>query len=100
MKKLPLFLKKYFWDVQFEKIDLKKDREYILRRILDYGDEKAVSWMYANFEKSEIRNALSSFRGYSQKSANYWALILDVPKEKVPCLRKRSSGLQKTFWPY
>lgn len=100
MKKLPGFLKKYFWDVEFKKIDPKKSKIYVLRRILDYGDEKAVIWMYKNFKKSEMKNALSSFRGYSQKSANYWALILDIPKEEVLCLKKRSLRERRIFWPY
>ncbi|MBI3008983.1 MAG: hypothetical protein HYY56_05680 [Candidatus Omnitrophica bacterium] len=100
MKKLPGFLKKYFWDVEFKKIDPNKTKIYVLRRILDYGDEKAVTWMYKNFKKSEIKNALSNFRGYSQKSANYWALILDIPKEEVLCLKKRSLRERRIFWPY
>ena len=100
MKRLPEFLKKYFWDVVFEKIDLEKNKEYILKRILNYGDEKAVDWMYNNFKKSEIKNTLSNFRGYSQKSANYWALMLDVPKKEVLCLKNPLSKGQRTFWPY
>ena len=100
MKRLPKFLKKYFWDVSFEKIDIEKNKEYVLKRILNYGDEKAVRWMYDNFEKSEIKNTLSNFRGYSQKSANYWALILDVPREEVLCLKNALSKGQRTFWPY
>jgi len=43
MKKLPRFLNKYFWDVEFEKIDLQKRRVYVLKRILEYGDERAVA---------------------------------------------------------
>ena len=100
MKRLPKFLNKYFWDVEFEKIDLQKRKVYVLRRILEYGDEKAVSWMWKNFKKSEIRNALSNFRGYSQKSANFWALLLNVPREKVLCLKKHSLKEQKRIWPY
>ena len=100
MKSLPKFLKKYFWDVEPEKINLKKNKVYVLRRILNYGDGKAVAWMYNNFKKSEIKNILCGFRGYSQKSANYWALILDIPREKVLCLKKRSSKELKTLWPY
>ena len=100
MKKLPEFLKKYFWDVEFKKIDLEKNKIYVLRRILNYGDEKAVTWMYKNFKKPEIKNVLSNFLGYSQKSANYWALILDIPKEEVLCLKKRSLRELRTFWPY
>jgi len=99
-KKLPKFLKKYFWDVDFEKIVPSKSKICILRRILEYGDEKSVKWMWKNFKKSEIINALSNYRGYSQKSANFWALILNVKKENVKCLSKSFMETQKQFWPY
>ena len=100
MKKLPEFLNKYFWDVEFRQIDLEKRRVYVLRRILEYGDERAVAWMWKNFEKSEIKNVLCKFRGYSKKSANFWALLLDVPREEVLCLKKPSLKEQKKIWPY
>ena len=100
MKKLPEFLRKYFWDVEFGKIDKEKSRIYILKRILEYGDEKAVAWMRGNFKKSDIKDALVNFRGYSRKSANFWALLLNVPREEVLCLKKRSSKEQKRIWPY
>lgn len=100
MKELPKFLKSYFWDADFKEIDLKENRAYILKRILNYGDERAVNWMFDNFKKLEIKNVLSNFRGYSQKSANYWVLVLDVPRKEVSCLKKRSSGELRTFWPY
>ncbi|MFH1452553.1 MAG: hypothetical protein ABIH00_01070 [Armatimonadota bacterium] len=88
MKKLPDFLKKYFWEVEFDKIELQKSRVYILRRLLEYGDEEAVNWMWENFELSEIKNAVSNFRGYSKKSANFWSIILNIPREEVLCLKK------------
>ena len=100
MKKLPLFLKKYFWDVEFKKINFKNRQIYILKRILEYGDEKAVKWMWKNFKKEDIKNILRNFRGLSQKSANYWTFILDIPKDEVLCLKKRSLKEQRTFWPY
>ena len=100
MKKLPKFLKKYFWDVEFKEIDLDKSKVYILKRILEYGDEQAVGWMWKNFKKSEIKDALSNFRGYSQKSANFWAVILNIKKENVKCLKKSFRETQKQFWPY
>jgi len=100
MEKIPEFLKKYFWDVEFNKIDLKKNRTYILRRILEFGDEKAVDWMWKNFKKTEIRYVLSHFRGCSQKSANYWALLLNMDRKEVLCLKRPSSKEQKRIWPY
>ncbi len=100
MKELPKFLKSYFWDTEFKGIDPKENKTYILKRILNYGDEIAVNWMLNNFKKAEIKKALSNFRGYSQKSANYWGLVLGVPRKEVSCLKKRSLRELRTFWPH
>ena len=100
MKKLPKFLRKYFWDTEFNKIDVQKRRVYVLKKILEYGNERAVKWMWGNFNKPEIINALSNYRGYSQKSANFWALLLGISREKVICLKKSLSKKQKKIWPY
>ena len=59
MKKLPGFLKKYFWDVDFTKIDPEHSRIYIIRRIMEYGDQKAVSWMRNKYTEAEIRAILA-----------------------------------------
>lgn len=100
MSKLPEFLKKYFWDVDFENIEMENRRVYILKRILEYGDEKAVSWMRGNFTKEEIKDVLIKSRGFSQKSANFWAFVLDIEREKVKCLNKSFQKTQNQFWHY
>lgn len=100
MNCLPEFLKEYFWDVKFEELDLEKWRVFILKRIMEYGDDKAVDWMRKNFKKSEIKDALCNYRGYSRKSANFWASVLDIPKQEVLCLKKSSSKIPKSIWPY
>jgi len=99
-RKLPAFLKKYFWDVEFKEIDPAKHRIDILRRILEYGDKEAIVWMWKNFKNSDIETTLSKYRGFSQKSANFWAVILKIHKEKVKCLNKSFLATQKQFWPY
>jgi len=100
MKNLPGFLEKYFWEAEFEQIDPEKRKVYIIKRILEYGDKRAVDWMRRNFKKSEIKYALCNFRGYTQKSANFWAFILNVKKEDVKCLNRSFREIQKQFWPY
>ncbi len=100
MKKLPSFLEKYFWEVEFKKIDLEKYRIYVLRRLLDYGDEEAISWMWKNFTEAEIKNILYNYRDLSLKSANFWAVIVDVKKEDVKCLKRRLSKGLMTAWSY
>ena len=100
MKKLPGFLKKYFWDTDFTRIDPERSRIYIIRRIMEYGDQKAVAWMRKNYPKAEMRDVLLRFRGLSRKSARFWGLILDIQEEDILCLKRRSNGMPQTAWPF
>lgn len=97
---LPSFLKKYFWDVPFEKLDLKRNSTEVIGRILEYGDEKAVVWLRKKIKKKEIANVLFHFRFVSPKSANFWALMYDLPREKILCLRKHYLKTQRRHWSY
>ena len=98
--KLPEFLRGYFWEVEFDKIDLQKYRVYVLMRILNYGDKKAIAWMWKNFTEEEIKNILYNYRDLSLKSANFWAVIVGVKKEDVKCLKIRLSKELMIAWPY
>ena len=54
MGKLPSFLQKYFWDVDFSKVDKKTHSQFIVERILEFGDQKSVKWMINNFSLDEV----------------------------------------------
>lgn len=92
-KKLPKFLKKYFWDVDFELMKFKESKTFILKRVLDRGDTKALNWLKRNFTKEEIRQLLLISRDLSRKTANFWADILKIDHKKVPCLQKPYSRI-------
>lgn len=99
-KKLPAYLKKLFWDVNFDKLDPEKYSQYVIGKILEYGDIKAVKWMFDNFKKKEIVKTLTEAKGCSARSAGFWSLILDIPSNKIPCLKKSYQKMQKSHWPY
>ena len=100
MGNLPQFLEKYFWDVDFEKVDLKKYPKDIIGRILQYGNEEAVRWLRAHFSRDEIADVLIHYRFVSPKSANFWSLIYDIPKDQILCLQKHYLETQRSHWPY
>ena len=56
-KRLPRFLKAYFWSVKFDELDLDKDKDYIIHQILAYGDLKAIKWLFKVYNKKEIKNS-------------------------------------------
>lgn len=69
-------IKKYFWDTDFQTLDLREHKQFILERILEMGDDAAVAWMREHFTREDILDALEHSRRISQKSRNYWNFIL------------------------
>jgi|YelNatPaOPRAMG01_1025707.scaffolds.fasta_scaffold446560_1 hypothetical protein len=76
MIKEAVSLKKYFWDTDFNKLDIEKNKKYILERILEIGDEKAVKWMLNNFSRGDLLKVVKTSRQLSPKSRNFWNLFL------------------------
>ncbi len=100
MKTLSQFLKKYFWDVDFSKLDKEIYASFIIERILEEGDEKVVRWMRDNFDIAQIKNVLFNSKNLSPKSANYWQLIFNLKRENILCLRKSFQKKQRPIWKY
>lgn len=100
MEKLPLFLKPCFWDVDFEKLDAEKQVYNIIGRILENGNQEAIQWLIQHYSKEQMAEVLFRFRFVSPKSANYWVLILNLPRENVLCLQKHYQKKQRRHWNY
>jgi hypothetical protein len=98
MKSLPNFLRKYFWDTDFSKLDKEKYASFIIERILEYGDKKAIRWMKDNFDLSTIKKVVSESKNLSPKSANFWQFIFNIKKDKILCLKKSFQEKQRLIW--
>lgn len=100
MELLPNFLRKYFWDTDFNELSLEKHQKYIILKILEYGDTKDISWLFKNVSRKKIKDTLLNYRGLSLKSLCFWSLFLSIDKEKILCLKKPYQKMQKVHWPY
>ena len=87
-KKLPKFLKKYFWDVDFEKLIFSKYKSFILECLLERGETQAIKWVSTHYTKKDIQKIILTSKNLSPKTANFWALYLGVDLKKVPSLQK------------
>ncbi len=97
---LPKFLHRYFWDVDIKRLDFCKKSQFVIQRILEIGDLKAVRWIVRNFSKNEIARTVIERRGFSSKTANFWSSFLKIPYEKVICLQKPYQQQHAVHWPY
>ena len=93
-------LKRFFWDVDFEKLDTTKDRKFVIERLLEMGDEDATKWLFSVYSKDGIAEVLKSSTKISSKSANYWGLILDVSGNEIKCLKKPYQEQPGVVWKY
>ena len=97
---LPKFLQSYFWDVNFDELNPQKYPYFVIERILEYGDKKDINWLAKNFSKNTVKKTIISSRSLSPKSANFWALVLNLDRNKVLCLKKSSAKKQNKIWPH
>ncbi|HEY4717739.1 MAG TPA: hypothetical protein VIH42_08685 [Thermoguttaceae bacterium] len=81
---LPERLKPYFPSYELSDLDSRSDKRLIITKILNFGDTKAISWLFATYEAPEIIDVIQNpSRGSWTKIAlHYWQLIFDLKLEK------------------
>ena len=97
---LPEFLRPLFWDTNFDRLRIPGHERYIIERILELGDVPEVRWMMQQFTRQQVIQTLQTSRGISRKSARFWALVLNVPPEKVRCLTASFRQQPGRIWPW
>ena len=77
---LPKFLQPYLASYDLSQMDPKKDKITIITQILNFGDKKAIKWLFRTYKISAIRSVLKKPRRglWLRKSINYWTKIRNV----------------------
>jgi len=71
------FRQSLFWDVNPENIDPKKNAQYVIERILDFGTDKEVKWMWDFYDKKLIKKIVTKSRCLRPRTKNAWTLLLE-----------------------
>ena len=82
---LPSFLKRFFWEVEFENVKLPGHETYVIERLLEYGNDDAIRWVKKTFPRETIATVVRKSRVISRRTANLWALVFDIPREEIRC---------------
>ena len=84
---MPIELKKYFWDTEFEKLDKIKNKRYIISRLYCYGDLKAIRWIKDNYTEEDIKDVAKNSRNLKPLVANYLRQQFNLKKEDMAYFR-------------
>lgn len=82
---LPDFLRQYFWDTDFATLQFPLHESYCIERILEYGDDEAIGWLCRTFSRQRLAQVVRQSRALSPKTANFWGLILSIPRDQMRC---------------
>lgn len=70
------FRQSLFWDVDPKTIDPKKNAQYIIERILDFGNDREVRWMWRTYPRQSLKKIIKKSRVIRPETKSLWELIL------------------------
>jgi len=77
-----------FWDIDPKKLDIIRHKRFIMERISQYGTPPEISWLLDTYKKKDIIQVVKQSKNIDRKTANYWTLYFDIPREMVLCLNR------------
>jgi hypothetical protein len=75
----PLLKKSLFWDTDPKTIDLKKNKRYVIERVLNFGNLDDYLWLKKTYSEEEIKKVTKRDRSQlDRKSLNFWQGIYNI----------------------
>jgi hypothetical protein len=91
---VPGALRPFFWDVRLADLSLDQHRDFILARLLEWGDRAAVRWMLRQYPRKAVADFLLG-RGaelLSKRAWHFWTTQLGVRTRRGTPSSWRSRG--------
>jgi len=70
------FRQALFWDANPDKIDARKNAQYIIERVADLGNDKEARWVLDFYDKPFLRKIISKSRCLRPRTKKLWTLLL------------------------
>jgi hypothetical protein len=79
---IPMSLKPYFQEYDLEALNIKRDADLIILRILEYGNWDEIRWLFLVYPRERIRRFLREHgeRWLKPVTFNYWRLLMGIRK--------------------
>ena len=97
-KEKPVFEKRIFWDVDFEKLDYDKKANFIIERVFERGDVEDIRNCRRYYGDEKVAQALLNAKFLPETRMYLAAAVIDRPLEDFRCYRLRQ--LNPELFPY
>ena len=97
-KSQPLFDKRIFWDVDFEKLDYQGKASFIIERVFDRGDVEDIRQCRRYYGDEKIREVLLNAKFLSLGRIHLASAVIEEPLNAFRCYKLRQ--LNPELYPY
>ncbi|UCD83513.1 MAG: hypothetical protein JSU92_09420 [Deltaproteobacteria bacterium] len=81
--KFPEYLNNLLWDVRKETVDINRHSQFVIRRVLDFGDVAAVNWLRRTYPDNLLKQVIKTGRGLTRKTIVFWRNYFDLETEDI-----------------
>lgn len=94
-KPKPIFHKRIFWDVDFEKLDYDAKANFVIERVFERGDVDDIRQCRRYYGDEKVKSALLNAKYLPLDTIYLASAVVDEPLEKFRCyiLRQSNPGL-------
>jgi hypothetical protein len=91
----PIFQKRIFWDVNFEKIDYDAKANFIIERVFERGDVEDIRQCRRYYGDEKVSETLLNAKYLPLHTIHFASAVIDKPIEEFRCytLRLLNPGL-------
>ena len=75
---IPAEIRPLFWDVDPDRMDLARNADFVISRILEWTTPQALEWMEKQYSAQRILAVNRSSRKVSERSRQFWNLWYDA----------------------
>jgi len=94
-KKKPVFNKRIFWDVNFNKLDYDGSANFIIERVFERGDVEDIRQCRRYYGDEKVAEALLNAKFLPERRLHLAAAVIGKPVTEFRCyiLRQSNPGL-------
>ncbi len=97
-KKKPIFEKRIFWDVDFEKINYDKKANFVIERVFERGDVEDIRQCRRYYGDEKVTAALLNAKYLPEHRIHLASAVIDKPLNEFRCYILRQ--LNPELFPY
>ena len=90
--------KQLFWDVKFNKLKYKTNINFIIQRVLSFGDLKDYQEIKKQYGLEKIKQIAPKVNYANKKSLYFWSLIFNIPLNFFKCVKKLLTKKPSAFY--